>query len=86
MLMGLIGLTIVPQAETKYLESMVNCEISLSGYSKLFMAKLKNLGEMIYSLNSIPSYSSVPVTQDYNVKNKFSNNMNDTLRQMKKKF
>ena len=50
------------------------------------MAKLKNLGEMIYSLNSKPSYASSPITQDYSSKNKFSNNMNNTLKEMKKKF
>ena len=71
---------------SKYLESMVNCEISLSGYSKAFMAKLKNLGEMVYPLNSRPSYSSTPITQDYSTSNNFSNNMNKTLKQMKKKF
>ena len=71
---------------SKYLEAIANCEISLSGYSKAFMAKLKNLGEMIYSLNSKPSYASSPITQDYNTRNKFSNNMNNTLKEMKKKF
>ena len=71
---------------SKYLEAMVNCEISLSGYSKVFMAKLKNLGEMVYSLNSRPSYSSNAISQNYNTQNNFSNDMNQTLKQMKKKF
>jgi len=71
---------------SKYLEAMVNCEISLSGYSKLFMAKLKNLGEMVYSLNSRPSYANGTIEQNYKNKNNFSSDMNNTLKQMKKKF
>ncbi|MBP3596402.1 MAG: hypothetical protein J6J60_03245 [Clostridia bacterium] len=70
---------------SKYLEAMVNCEISLSGYSKNFMAKLKNLGDMIYPLNSKPSYSNRTISQNYKP-NTFSNDMNKTLNQMKKKY
>ena len=44
------------RAYSKYLESMVNCSVSLSGYSQAFIAKLKTLGEMVYPLTSKQSY------------------------------
>jgi hypothetical protein len=44
------------KAYAKYLESMVNCNVSLSGYSQGFIAKLKTLGEMVYPLTSKQSY------------------------------
>ena len=52
------------------------------------MSKLKNLGDMVYPLVSKSTYggkSSQVGQVDYS-KNKFSNNMNNTLNQMKKKY
>ncbi len=34
----------------KYLEGIINCEISLKGYSKIFMQTLRELGNMIYPI------------------------------------
>ena len=70
-------------AYSKYLEGIVNCSISLNGYSKAFLSKLKILGDMVYPLTSKQSYNRTSV--DYN-KNAFSSSMNDTLNKMRKKY
>ncbi len=67
----------------KYLEGLINCDISLKGYSKTFMQTLKQLGNSVYPLisgkssyqTSKPSYQS-----------NFSPNINNTLNQMKKNY
>ena len=67
----------------KYLEGLINCDISLKGYSKMFMQTLKQLGNSVYPLisgkssyqTSKPSYQS-----------NFSPNINNTLNQMKKNY
>ena len=74
----------------KYLDGIVNCKVSVNGYekSKKFWEKFKTLGDMVYPLVSKSTYGgkSTQVGQvDYS-KNKFSNNMNNTLNQMKKKY
>ena len=65
---------------------MLNCKVSIGGYPKNFMNKLKNLGEMVYPLTSRQTYSG-GFNQNY-VQNKggFSNSMNNTLNKMKKKY
>ena len=70
---------------SKYLEAMLNCKVSINGYSKNFMNKLRILGDMVYPLTSRQVYSSSNQTQNYG-KNAFSSSMNDTLSKMKKKF
>ncbi len=52
------------QVYAKYLEGLVNCKISLSGYPKNFMNALKELGNMVYPLLS-NKYRPV---DDYNKK------------------
>ena len=69
----------------KYLDAMVNCNVSLNGYSKQFINKLRNLGDMVYPLVSKPSGKGGVAQVDYS-KNAFSSNMSNTLTQMKKKF
>ena len=71
-------------AYARYLGGIVDCEVSLNGYSKQFLSKLKLLGDMVYPLTSKQSYSSKTGT-DYNP-NAFSNSMNDTLSKMRKKY
>lgn len=71
-------------AYARYLGGIVDCEVSLNGYSKQFLSKLKLLGDMVYPLTSKQSYSSKTGT-DYNP-NAFSNSMNDTLNKMRKKY
>ena len=73
-------------AYSKYLDSMVNCRISLRGYSKAFINKLKNLGDMVYPLVSKSTYSGKSEPQQNQKKRPFSNNMNSTLNQMKRKY
>ena len=74
---------------SKYLDGIVNCKISINGYekSKKFWEKFKTLGDMVYPLVSKQNYGkSFKNNQiDYG-KNKFSNNVNNTLNQMKKKY
>ena len=75
-------------AYSKYLEGLVNCNISLNGYSKDMMNYLKKLANMVY-----PLISQTPKNNKNNKKNKyntynqyenvFSNSMNNTLNKMK---
>jgi len=57
---------------SRYLEGVMNCEITINGYSKNFNAKLKEVANMVYPL--------------LGGKNKFSADMNNTLEQMKNKY
>ncbi len=72
-------------AYSKYLDSMATCNLTISGYSKTFISKLKNLGEMVYPLVGKPNYGSkAPSSQlNYDATN-FSGNMGNTLNKMKK--
>ena len=78
-------------AYAKYLEGLVNCSITLNGYSKDMINHLEKLANMVYPLisekqkygkntkNKFNSYNS-----SYN--NGFSNSMNNTLDKMKNNF
>ena len=68
---------------SKYLESVMNCEISINGYSKNFNAKLKELVNMVYPLIG---NKNRPIGDYSSGNNKFSNDMNNTLEQMKKRY
>jgi hypothetical protein len=73
---------------TKYLEGLVNCKISLSGYEKNFMSALKELGNMVYPLLN-NKYR--PLDNNYKQPNKepkqaFSSQINNTLEQMKNNY
>ena len=65
---------------TRYLEGVIECDVSLKGYSKNFIKALKELGDVIYSQEGtyVP-----PTAKGYNVQNSFSPNMNETLNQMR---
>ena len=72
---------------TKYLEGIINCEITLKGYSKNFMQILKELANMVYPLISGRGTSYRPPMVNTNqTNNTFSPSMNNTLDQMKRKF
>ena len=68
---------------SRYLESVINCDVSIKGYSKTFMQVLKELSNWVYPMvpgsntyrPPAPSYSST-----------FSPNMSNTLNQMKRKY
>ncbi len=69
-----------------YLEAMLNCKVSISGYPKNFMSKLRILGDMVYPLTSRQTYSGNR-NQGYGQNtNGFSNSMNNTLNKMRKKY
>ncbi len=68
------------QTYSRYLEGLVNCKISVNGYSKNFMMSLEKLSNMVYPLlSNNGGYNS------YN-QNVFSNNMNATLNKMKRNY
>ena len=68
---------------TKYLETMITCKISMNGYSNNFKNSLKILGNMVYPLVSKQTYGKQ--ANDYG-RNNFSDEMNNTLNQMKSKY
>ncbi|MBR3697634.1 MAG: hypothetical protein IKM97_05185 [Clostridia bacterium] len=72
-------------AYSKYLEGIVNCNISLNGFSKAFLSKLKILGDMVYSLTSKQAFGKGGQVPNFN-SNAFSSSMNDTLSKMRKKY
>lgn len=78
------------QTYAKYLERLVDCEISLNGYSKIFLEALDKLSNMVYPL--IASNTKYPQNKNYNDYNRkninttFNSNMNDTLNRMRKNF
>ena len=74
----------LPDVYSKYLYQIADCKISLNGYSKTFINKLKILGDMVYPLTSRQTYSSKQ-TPNYTNTN-FSSNTNDILNKMKKKY
>ncbi len=80
------------QTYSKYLEGLVNCKITLSGYSKGFILALKNLNNMVYPLIGSKTNKKVKVKKNKKKQNeehedlKFSQGMSDTLNQMKKNY
>ena len=72
---------------SKYLEGLVNCKISLNGYSKEFLQALRTLENMVYPLmESTPSNNMGSSNNNSYARSRFSNEMNNTLNQMKKNF
>ena len=70
---------------TKYLQGLINCEISLKGYSKIFIQNLKQLSNMVYpSTSGKTSYT--PPTLGNTGGTNFSSSMNNTLDQMKRNY
>ena len=70
------------QTYNRYLEGLVNCDISLNGYSKLFMSALNELGGMVFPLISRKEYSP----RGPKHKDAFTSSMNDTIGKMKKNY
>ena len=66
----------------KYLDSLINCSISLNGYTKPLTMALKELAGMVYPLINRQTYS--PRGNQY--KDNFSSNINSTLDKMKNKY
>lgn len=72
------------QNYVKYLESLVNCKVSLNGYTKQFLNSLKELSDMVYPLINKQEYSAMDKKQ--NRRDPFSSRVNDTLNMMKKQY
>ena len=72
------------QNYVKYLDGLVNCEISLRGYSKQLLADLKELTGMVYPLLNKGKYT--PPKGEKKNRMQFSEQTNNTLDKMKKNF
>ena len=70
------------QTYSRYLEGLVNCEISLNKYSKEFIASLKSLAGVVYPLIN-NKYSPL---NSYGGNSTFSANTNNTLNMMKNRY
>ena len=70
---------------SRYLDGLVNCEISTKGYPKNMMAGLQKLGDMIYPLLNNDVSANKFNTYNRNTSN-FSSNMNATLNKMKNRY
>ena len=73
------------EAYSRYLDGLVNCEISTKGYPKNFMASLEKLSNMIYPLLNNDKPANKFNTYNQNTSN-FSSNMNATLNKMKNRY
>ena len=73
----------------KYLQGIIECEISLKGYSKIFIQTLKELGNMIYPVINSPAMGNQgyqPPSIQMNQGGNFSSSMNNTLDKMKRNY
>ena len=79
---------------SKYLSGMVDCLVTVNGYSKQFMSELRKLADMVYPL--INNRHRVDYTKnnkfakennpEEEIKDSFTSDMNDTLDKMKKQY
>ena len=67
---------------TKYMENVINCEVSVKGYPKNMVQVLNALANIVYPLVSGKSTYVPPKVE----KNGFTPSMNSTLDQMKKRY
>ena len=76
------------QTYTRYLEGLINCSITINGYSKEFINSLKKLSAMVYPLinNTQNKYNNPKYNKYAQTTSTFSNDMNNTLDKMKKSF
>ena len=70
---------------TKYLQGLINCEISLKGYSKIFLQNLKQLSSMLYPTVAEKGNYRPPALGNTGGTN-FSSSINNTLDQMKRNY
>ena len=95
--MKTIDKTIIPfdaGAYSCYLSGIANCEINIRGYNKNFLSYLGALADKVYptiygnnikKTKNYKSYNNYNTTTEDNT-TKFSNNINETLNQMKKQY
>ena len=82
-MMKYISIPFEEETYIKYLENIIECNISLKGYSKVFMQTLKELSNMVYPTTNTYRPST---TQNYGGDNTFSPSINSTLDQMKNNY
>ncbi len=68
----------------KYLQNIIECNMSLKGYSKVFMQILRELSNMVYPLTN--TYTPPTAGGKNKGRNTFTPNMNNTLNQMKNNY
>ncbi len=84
-----IGVPFNEEVYTKYLENIINCEVSTKGYPKNILQILNNLADMVYptisgkTTNGKSTYTPPTVDRNNGV---FSPSMNSTLNQMKNRY
>ena len=71
------------QNYTRYLDSLVNCEISLKGYTKELISSLESLANMVYPLINKNKYKPL---DDRKNRMQFSSSTNDTLNRMRRNY
>ena len=75
------------QVYAKYLEALVDCEVTVNGYPKQFTLKLKELANMVYPLLNNQSYkASSGYRPNKQTGTTFSSDMSNTLSQMKNRY
>lgn len=77
--------TVIPFNEevyTRYLENIINCEVSTKGYPKNIVQTINELANSVYPL----AYSKTSYTPPKLEKNGFTTSMNSTLNQMRKRY
>ena len=82
-MMRYVSIPFEEETYIRYLENIIECNISLKGYSKVFMQTLKQLGNMVYPTTS--NYKP-PTAGGYGANNAFSPSINNTLNQMKNNY
>lgn len=82
-LMKYISLPFEEETYIKYLEGIIECNISLKGYSKAFIQSLKSLADMVYPTTN--TYRP-PMSSNKASNNTFSKNINNTLDRMKNNY
>ena len=73
----------------RYLEGIIECEVSLKGYSKMFLQTLRELGNMIYPVVATAPRNNrnyQPPSTQGRVGGNFSSSMNNTLDRMKRNY
>ncbi|MCL2859219.1 MAG: hypothetical protein FWF46_01335 [Oscillospiraceae bacterium] len=76
-------------AYSKYLESLISCDMSLNGYSKSIINSLKQIANVLYPMANTggnkKGYAPPSLNNSYS-QPVFGNNINNTLDQMKNKY
>lgn len=71
------------QNYVKYLDALINCEISIKGYTKQLISSLNELASIVYPLLNRQTYSPMGNNKK---RMQFSDSTNDILNKMKKNY